>query len=119
MSDIETLFDMDDFSEDKRKRSHVTAVVGLNQTEAEKEVGVYRLNCYAVRESQDQAEEPIEMGVVAVDGDVLRWVPTQDPNAACVGATNEAQWAKTAAGATITPTTDCHGDQLIRLVRIS
>jgi hypothetical protein len=32
------------FSEDKRKYSHVTAIYGLNQTDAEKEEGIMRLN---------------------------------------------------------------------------
>lgn len=32
------------FSEDKRKNSHVTGMVGINQTDKEKEQGLYRLN---------------------------------------------------------------------------
>lgn len=39
------------FSEDKRKFSHVTGMVGINQTEEEKRVGVYRLNWVIRRES--------------------------------------------------------------------
>jgi hypothetical protein len=35
---------MKNFSEDKRKLSHVTAMLGLNQTWEEKEIGVMRLN---------------------------------------------------------------------------
>lgn len=38
------LLDMTNFSEDKRKFSHVTAMVGLNQTDMEKEREVWRLN---------------------------------------------------------------------------
>lgn len=38
------------FSEDKRKLSHVTGMVGLNQTEAEKERGIFRLNWILLRE---------------------------------------------------------------------
>lgn len=38
------------FSEDKRKLSHVTGMVGLNQTEEEKHKGVYRLNWILLRE---------------------------------------------------------------------
>jgi replicative DNA helicase len=38
------------FSEDKRKLAHVTFMMGLNQTEEEKEIGVYRLNTIASRE---------------------------------------------------------------------
>lgn len=35
---------MRNFSEDKRKHSHVTGMVGINQTTKEKEKGIYRLN---------------------------------------------------------------------------
>jgi hypothetical protein len=38
------------FSEDKRKLSHVTGMVGLNQTEEEKSRGIYRLNWIVLRE---------------------------------------------------------------------
>lgn len=38
------------FSEDKRKRSHVTGTIGLNQTEEEKRLGVMRLNWIVLRE---------------------------------------------------------------------
>ncbi len=38
------------FSEDKRKLSHVTGMTGINQTEKEKRDGVYRLNWIALRE---------------------------------------------------------------------
>jgi len=38
------------FSEDKRKLSHVTGMAGLNQTEEEKEKGIYRLNWILLRE---------------------------------------------------------------------
>ena len=36
--------EMSDFSEDKRKLAHVTGMIGINQTEREKEDGLYRLN---------------------------------------------------------------------------
>ena len=39
------------FSEDKRKLAHVTGMLGLNQTEEEKELGIMRLNWIAVREA--------------------------------------------------------------------
>ena len=42
---------MRNFSEDKRKLAHVTGMIGLNQTEAEKTVGVMRLNWIVLRES--------------------------------------------------------------------
>ena len=38
------------FSEDKRKLSHVTGMVGLNQTEKEKQLGIFRLNWILLRE---------------------------------------------------------------------
>jgi len=38
------------FSEDKRKLSHVTGVVGINQSKEEKEMGVMRLNWVVLRE---------------------------------------------------------------------
>lgn len=42
------LIEMEHASEDKRKRAHVTASIGINQTEVEYEKGMYRLN-YIVR----------------------------------------------------------------------
>lgn len=38
------------FSEDKRKLSHITAMCGINQMEAEKQSGLYRLNWVMLRE---------------------------------------------------------------------
>lgn len=38
-----------DFSEDKRKNAHVTGLLGINQTAAEKKLGVYRLNWIVLR----------------------------------------------------------------------
>lgn len=46
------VMDMTNFSEDKRKFAHVTGMFGLNQTPREKELGVYRLNWLALRESE-------------------------------------------------------------------
>jgi len=43
---------MGNFSEDKRKLSHVTGMVGLNQKEEEKRVGVMRLNWIVLREGE-------------------------------------------------------------------
>lgn len=40
------------FSEDKRKYAHVTGMFGINQTEPEKELGLYRLNWIVLRESK-------------------------------------------------------------------
>jgi hypothetical protein len=39
------------FSEDKRKLSHVTGMIGINQTEREKEQEIYRLNWVVLRDS--------------------------------------------------------------------
>ena len=39
------------FSEDKRKNAHVTAGFGLNQTDAEKEKGLIRINSYLARDN--------------------------------------------------------------------
>lgn len=41
---------MKNFSEDKRKNAHVTGILGLNQTEKEKEHQIMRLNWIALRE---------------------------------------------------------------------
>lgn len=38
------------FSEDKRKLAHVTGMVGINQTEEEKQKGLFRLNWVLLRE---------------------------------------------------------------------
>lgn len=38
-----------DFSEDRRKNDHVSGMIGINQTENEKEMGIYRLNWIALR----------------------------------------------------------------------
>lgn len=40
------------FSEDKRKLAHVTAMIGINQNKEEKELGVMRLNMIARREGE-------------------------------------------------------------------
>jgi len=39
----------DHFSEDKRKNAHVTGMLGINQTDEEKELGIYRLNWILLR----------------------------------------------------------------------
>jgi hypothetical protein len=52
-----------EFSEDKRKHAHVTAMAGINQTDDEKKTGVQRLNWVDLRE-----EEYIESQCVYVAG---------------------------------------------------
>ncbi len=45
------LLDRSNFSEDKRKYAHCTAMFGLNQTDEEKENGLFRLNWLVMREN--------------------------------------------------------------------
>ena len=45
-----SLIRRENFSEDKRKLAHVTGMIGINQTEEEKERGIYRLNQVLLRE---------------------------------------------------------------------
>ena len=45
-----TLIKKGDFSEDKRKASHVTGMLGVNQTSDEKKQGIYRLNWVFLRD---------------------------------------------------------------------
>lgn len=46
---------MSNFSEDKRKLGHVTAMFGLNQTKNEKDAGVMRINSIVVRDNFSSA----------------------------------------------------------------
>jgi hypothetical protein len=48
---------MTNFTDDKRKRAHVTGSVGLNATREEKEMGITRLNWIVLRESQSIIEK--------------------------------------------------------------
>jgi len=48
--------DMDKISEEKRKLSHVTGIVGLNQTEAEEKQGLMRLNWVIAREGRHSSK---------------------------------------------------------------
>jgi len=50
-----------DFSEDKRKYAHVTAMYGLNQTEEEKQIGIMRLNELVVREGDFSTSNQIKV----------------------------------------------------------
>ena len=52
---VETLT-VSNFSEDKRKIAHVTAMMGLNQTREEKARGLMRLNWLALRESDFESD---------------------------------------------------------------
>lgn len=46
------LLSRDNFSEDKRKNAHVSTMIGINQTNAEKKKGTYRLNLLVMRERE-------------------------------------------------------------------
>lgn len=53
------LLTMDNYSEDKRKFAHVTAMLGLNQTPEEKRDGVMRINQVVVREGEYDIEQTV------------------------------------------------------------
>lgn len=53
------LLDLSDYSEDKRKYAHVTAMYGLNQTFEEKRIGVMRVNPLLIRDGDFSADRPI------------------------------------------------------------
>jgi len=53
------LLSLDDFSEDKRKYAHVTAMYGLNQSSEEKRIGLLRINEVVVREADYDPEKPV------------------------------------------------------------
>jgi len=53
------LLTMSDFSEDKRKFAHVTAMYGMNQTPEEKQIGLLRLNALVVREADFNPMRPV------------------------------------------------------------
>lgn len=53
------LLSLADFSEDKRKFAHVTAMYGINQTPEEKRIGLIRLNELVVRESDFDMTRPV------------------------------------------------------------
>ncbi|RLG17035.1 hypothetical protein DRN75_04200, partial [Nanoarchaeota archaeon] len=55
------LISMSDFSEDKRKYAHVTAMYGLNQTDEEKRLGVMRINQIVVREDDFSTSKPVHV----------------------------------------------------------
>lgn len=55
------------FSEDKRKNAHVTGMIGINQTQSEKDLGIYRLNWPFLRDGRFNAERVLycagELGI--------------------------------------------------------
>jgi hypothetical protein len=70
--DKETL-DRSNFSEDKRKNAHVTAMIAINQTPDEKAKGQQRLNIIQLREDYfDPTEELLVAGCFAIVNPVMR-----------------------------------------------
>jgi len=53
------LLTMSEFSEDKRKFAHVTAMYGLNQSVEEKRIGIIRINEIVVREADYDPLRPV------------------------------------------------------------
>lgn len=66
-----TLQTMKNFSEDKRKLAHVTAMLALNQTPEEKEVGGMRLNWIVLREAPYNIQRPLYVGTCFALGRAL------------------------------------------------
>jgi hypothetical protein len=58
-ADVQT---MKHVSEDKRKWSHVTGALGLNQTQAEKDMGLMRLNWVVLREAEFMTHRCLYVG---------------------------------------------------------
>ena len=52
---------LNDFSEDKRKIAHVTAMYGLNQTPEEKKLGIMRLSKLAIREEEFDTVQQVKV----------------------------------------------------------
>lgn len=55
------LMKMKHYSEDKRKYAHVTGMIGLNQTEDEKENGIMRLNWIVLREGEFRTTKTVKV----------------------------------------------------------
>jgi len=56
-----SIIDMQNFSDDKRKMAHVTAMIGLNQTEDEKSMDSMRLNFIVLREDAFSASRCVHV----------------------------------------------------------
>lgn len=56
------LLDLKNFSEDKRKLSHVTGMLGLNQIPVEREKGIMRLNWIVLREDSFSVDKCLYVG---------------------------------------------------------
>jgi len=55
------LLRLSDFSEDKRKYAHVTAMYGLNQTVEEKKLGLMRINALVLRDEECNPNETVKV----------------------------------------------------------
>lgn len=68
---------MANFSNDKRKMAHVTAMLGLNQNDREKQLGIMRLNWIVLRESPFVASQCLTVAQCLTLGRVLccSWMP--------------------------------------------
>lgn len=53
------LLGMTNFSEDRRKIDHVTAMYGLNQTDVQKALGIMQINEIAIREGDFDPKKPV------------------------------------------------------------
>lgn len=53
--------DLKDFSEDKRKNAHVTAMYGINQTDVEKALGIMRLNEMLKRDGKTTPNKQVKV----------------------------------------------------------
>lgn len=58
---LKDLLDLSDYSEDKRKYAHCTAMYGLNQTAEEKRIGLMRINSLLVRDSDFSSDRPVSV----------------------------------------------------------
>ena len=62
-----SVLNKDNFSEDKRKNRHVTGLFGINQTDTEKENGVFRLNWILKRSGAFHAKHVVHcVGCLAI-----------------------------------------------------
>lgn len=68
-----SVIDRSHFSEDKRKMAHVTAMIGLNASEEEKELGLMRLNYVVLREGEFSSLRCVHVaGSLAVGNPAIR-----------------------------------------------
>ena len=68
---------LNNYSEDKRKYSHLTACFGINQTDEEKREGVLRFNELMAREDESMSREVICLGRLQMGRPILHsyWKP--------------------------------------------